>query len=370
MAFTLQQLVDHFGGRIIGDAQISVSHIAPLDTAVSGQLSFLANPKYQSLLKTTKASAIVLSEGDFAALAAQSGQGEVTQNGAFIITPKPYAYFARAATLFAKKASELTAGANTFKGIHPSAIVDASAQIAPDACIGPYAVIEAHSVIGARARIGAHAYIGQGVHIEQEVQLYPRVTIYAGCTIGARTIIHAGAVIGADGFGFAPDFQEVAGEKRGEWVKIPQVGAVKIGVQVEVGANTTIDRGAMADTVIEEDVKIDNLVQIAHNCHIGAHTVIAACTGIAGSTVIGRHCMLGGAVGIAGHLTLGDHVVVTAKSGVSKSLLKPGMYTSAFPAVEHTAWQRSAAVVRNLDRLRTHIKQLETQVSDLLAQQK
>ncbi len=360
MAFTLQQLVERLGGRVVGDAQISINSIAPLDSASSGQLSFLANSKYQSLLGMTQASAILLTEEDYSAFSATQEKGAVEH--AFLLTSKPYVYFARVAGLFAEEASVAT---HSFKGIHPTAVVDASAQIAPDALIGPYAVIEAQAVIGARSRIGAHGYIGQGVVIAEDVLLYPNVTIYAFCKIGAKTILHAGAVIGADGFGFAPDFEEVSGEEKGEWVKIPQVGAVEIGERVEVGANTTIDRGALANTVIEEDVKIDNLVQIAHNCHIGAHTVIAGCTGIAGSTTIGRHCMLGGAVGIAGHLTLADHVVVTAKSGVSKSLMKSGMYTSAFPAIDHGAWLRSAAHVRNLSSWHKRIQQLEAQVESL-----
>ena len=233
-------------------------------------------------------------------------------------------------------------------GVHPSAYVDPDAKVAASAVIGPHVSVEAGAVVG------------RGVKLGDDVHLYPNVTVYHGCRLGARVIVHAGTVIGADGFGFAPDFTGEGDARTGSWVKIPQVGAVDIADDVEIGANTTIDRGAMADTVIEEGVKIDNLVQIGHNCRIGAYTVIAGCAGIAGSTNIGRHCMIGGAVGIAGHVTLADYVIVTAQSGVSKSLLKPGMYTSAFPAVPHADWNKSAAIMRNLDKMRERIKALET----------
>jgi UDP-3-O-[3-hydroxymyristoyl] glucosamine N-acyltransferase len=223
--------------------------------------------------------------------------------------------------------------------------------------------VDAGAEIGERVKLDAGVSIGQGVKLADDVHLYPHVTVYHGCKLGARVIVHAGAVIGADGFGFAADFVGDGDARTGSWVKIPQVGAVVVAQDVEIGANTTIDRGAMADTVIEEGVKIDNQVQVGHNCRIGAYTVIAGCAGIAGSTNIGRHCMIGGAVGIAGHVTLADYVIVTAQSGVSKSLLKPGMYTSAFPAVNHADWNKSAAIVRNLDKLRERIKTLEAAVA-------
>jgi UDP-3-O-[3-hydroxymyristoyl] glucosamine N-acyltransferase len=251
------------------------------------------------------------------------------------------------------------AAPKTAAGVHPSAVVDPGAQVAASAVIGPHAVVEAGAVIGEGVRLDANVTIGRGTQVGEGAHLYPHVTVYHGCKIGPRAIVHAGAVIGSDGFGFAPDFVGEGDARTGTWVKIPQVGGVTIGPDVEIGANTTIDRGAMADTVIEECVKIDNLVQIGHNCRIGAYTVIAGCAGIAGSTTIGRHCMIGGAVGIAGHVTLGDYVIVTAKSGVSKSLPKAGIYTSAFPAVEHGEWNRSAALMRNLEKLRERIKALE-----------
>lgn len=347
MAFTLEEIVRRFGGEVVGDPSHRVGSLAPLDQAGPLQLAFLANPKYLSQVETTQAGAVLISADDLAKLAAREGRN-------FIVTPNPYAYFARVAQAFIDLAAPKVA-----PGVHPSATVDASAKIAASAVIGPNVTVEAGAVIGENVRLDANVFVGRGTQIGEGSHLYPNVAVYYGCRIGERAIVHAGAVIGSDGFGFAPDFTGDGDARTGSWVKIPQVGGVAIGPDVEIGANTTIDRGAMADTVIEECVKIDNLVQIGHNCRIGAYTVIAGCAGIAGSTTIGRHCMIGGAVGIAGHVTLADYVIVTAKSGVSKSLLKPGMYTSAFPAVDHADWNRSAALMRNLDKLRDRIKALE-----------
>ena len=347
MAFTLEDIVGQFGGEVVGDASYRVGSLAPLDQAAPDQLAFLANPKYLSQVESTRAGAVLINADDLAKLASREGRN-------FIVTPNPYAYFARIAQTFIDLAAP-----KPVPGVHPGATVDPSAQIAASAVIGPNVTIEAGVVIGERVRLDANVFIGRGTQIGAGAHLYPNVTVYHGCKLGDRIIVHAGAVIGSDGFGFAPDFVGEGDARTGNWVKIPQVGGVSIGPDVEIGANTTIDRGAMADTVIEECVKIDNLVQIGHNCKVGAYTVIAGCAGIAGSTTIGRHCMIGGAVGIAGHVTLADYVIVTAKSGVSKSLLKPGMYTSAFPAVDHADWNRSAALMRNLDKLRDRIKALE-----------
>jgi UDP-3-O-[3-hydroxymyristoyl] glucosamine N-acyltransferase len=351
MAFTLEQIVQQFGGEIVGDRAHRVGNLAPLDQAGPDQLAFLANPKYLAQVETTRAGAVLINEADLAKLASRDGRN-------FIVTPNPYAYFARLAQAFIDMAAP-----KAQPGVHASATVDPSAQIAASAVIGPNVTVEAGAVIGDNVRLDANVFIGRGTNIGAGSHLYPNVAVYHGCKLGERAIVHAGAVIGSDGFGFAPDFVGEGDARTGSWVKIPQVGAVSIGPDVEIGANTTIDRGAMADTVIEECVKIDNLVQIGHNCKIGAYTVIAGCAGIAGSTTIGRHCMIGGAVGIAGHVTLGDYVIVTAKSGVSKSLPKAGIYTSAFPAVDHADWNRSAALMRNLDKLRDRIKALEAAVA-------
>ena len=354
MAFTLEDIVRQFGGEVVGDRSHRVGSLAPLDQAGPDQLAFLANPKYLSQVEATRAGAVLITAEDLSKLGVGAPEGGVHGARNFIVTPNPYAYFARVAQTFIDMAAP-----KAMPGVHASATIDPSAQIAPSAVIGPHVTVEAGAVIGEHVRLDANVVIGRGTQIGAGSHLYPNVSVYYGCRIGERVIIHAGAVIGSDGFGFAPDFVGDGEARTGSWVKIPQVGAVSIGPDVEIGANTTIDRGAMADTVIEESVKIDNLVQIGHNCRIGAYTVIAGCAGIAGSTTIGRHCMIGGAVGIAGHVTLADHVIVTAKSGVSKSLLKPGMYTSAFPAVNHGDWNKSAALLRNLDKLRDRIKALE-----------
>ncbi|ALP63205.1 MULTISPECIES: UDP-3-O-(3-hydroxymyristoyl)glucosamine N-acyltransferase [Paraburkholderia] len=351
MAFTLEEIVQQFGGEIVGDRAHRVSNLAPLDQAGPDQLAFLANPKYLAQVETTRAGAVLINAADLEKVTSRDARN-------FIVTPNPYAYFARLAQAFIDMASP-----KAKPGVHPSATIDPSAQIAASAVIGPNVTVEAGASIGEKVRLDANVFVGRGTQIAAGSHLYPNVAVYHGCKIGERVIIHAGAVIGSDGFGFAPDFVGEGDARTGSWVKIPQVGGVSIGPDVEIGANTTIDRGAMADTVIEECVKIDNLVQIGHNCKIGAYTVIAGCAGIAGSTTIGRHCMIGGAVGIAGHVTLADYVIVTAKSGVSKSLLKPGMYTSAFPAVDHADWNRSAALMRNLDKLRDRIKALEAAVA-------
>jgi len=352
MAITLDELMKRFSGEMVNDGAHAVESLAPLDKAGSAQLAFLANQKYLAQVETTRAGAVLISPGDLEKVTNRAGSN-------FIVTPNPYAYFARVAQAFIDLATP-----KARPDVHPSAYVDPDAKVAASAVIGPHVTVEAGAVIGERVKLDAGVVVGRGVKLGDDVHLYPNVTVYHGCKFGARVIVHAGAVIGADGFGFAPDFVGEGDARTGSWVKIPQVGAVDIADDVEIGANTTIDRGAMADTVIEECVKIDNLVQIGHNCRIGAYTVIAGCAGIAGSTNIGKHCMIGGAVGIAGHVTLADYVIVTAQSGVSKSLLKPGMYTSAFPAVPHGDWNKNAAIMRNLDKMRERIKALESALAD------
>ncbi|UDG81897.1 UDP-3-O-(3-hydroxymyristoyl)glucosamine N-acyltransferase [Candidatus Vallotia cooleyia] len=354
MSMTIAQLTQRYGGTIVGDAGRIIMGIASLDSAGPSQLTFVANPKYLSQASSTRAAAILISQPNLDKLQAEHGLTDAEPRPTFVIIQNPYAYFARIAQQFAAAtlpASEI--------GIHPFAVVAPTAKIASSATIGPYVTIESNAVIGARVHIDAHVFIGHSATIGDDSRLYPNVTVYHGCYLSERVTVHSGAVIGADGFGFAPDFAGEGDEQTGEWVKIPQVGAVTIGPDVEIGANTTIDRGVMADTLIEQGVKIDNLVQIGHNCRIGAYTVVSGCTGIAGSTTIGRYCMIGGAVGIAGHITLADRVVVTAKSGVSKSLLKSGIYTSAFPAMPRGDWNKSAAILRNIDKLRERIKTIE-----------
>lgn len=344
MSIRLEQLVERLGGQLKGDAQISVSGIAPLDAASASHITFLSNSKFRSQAEQTHAAALILSEVDDAAV--------LTYQGARIITKNPYAYFARALQLFVAEAA-----VPVLAGIHPSACVDPSADIAVDAVIGPQVVIEAGAVIGARAIIDAGSYVGRNARVGADTHFYARVSFHAGCEIGARGIVHSGVVIGADGFGFA--------NEAGEWVKIPQVGRVMIGNDVEIGANTTIDRGALSDTVLEDGVKLDNQIQIAHNCHIGAHTAIAACAGIAGSARIGKYCSIGGAAMIHGHITIVDRVHVSAGTLALRSILEPGQYTGFYPIAKHGDWEKSAALVRNLSTMREKIRALEKTVKSL-----
>jgi UDP-3-O-[3-hydroxymyristoyl] glucosamine N-acyltransferase len=322
---TLDEIAARLGGEVVGDAAVAVGGVATLDDAGPGEIAFLANPKYRARLATTRAAAVILGPAD----------RDATQIPR-IVSDNPYAYYARTVTLFNPPRAAVA-------GVHPLAAVDPSASVAGSAEIGPGAVIGAGARVGERARIGAGSFVGEGASVGDDTVLHPRVTIYAGCAIGARCILHAGAVIGADGFGMAPE--------AGRWVKIPQVGRAVVGDDVEVGANTCIDRGALGDTVVEEGVKIDNLVQIAHNCRIGAHTVIAGCVGISGSTAVGRHCVIGGGVGMVGHIAITDGVTLTGMTLVTKSITQPGVYSSGLPLMPHAEWLKNAAHLRRLDRI-------------------
>jgi UDP-3-O-[3-hydroxymyristoyl] glucosamine N-acyltransferase len=322
---TLRQITERLGGETVGEADAPLTGIASLDEAGPGQLTFLANPKFRSRLAGTRAAAVIVGPKDRDATALPR-----------IVVANPYAYYARAVGLFHPARPVVP-------GIHPAAVVDASARVAASACIGPCAVVEAGATVGERATVGAGSFVGEGAAIGDDTLLHPRVTVYHGCVVGARCILHSGSVIGADGFGMAPE--------NGAWVKIPQVGRAVLGDDVEVGANTTIDRGALGDTVVEEGVKLDNQIQIAHNCRVGAHTVIAGCAGIAGSTTIGRHCLIGGGVGIIGHLDICDGVTVSGMTLVTKSIAEPGTYTSGTPFMPHAEWLRNAAHLRHLDRI-------------------
>ena len=248
-----------------------------------------------------------------------------------LISPNPHASFARIASL-------LHPVAHAPAGIHPSAVVSAEAEVAASASVGPFCVIEAGVLIGERVQLGAGCTVLAGARVGADSRLMPRVTLYGPVRIGERCLLHSGAVIGADGFGFAPD--------AGSWVKVPQVGGVHIGDDVEIGANTCVDRGAIEDTVIEEGAKLDNQIQVGHNVVIGAHTAIAACTGISGSTTLGKRCMIGGMVGFAGHLTIADDVYVTGCSLVSASIKRAGSYSSGMPTVESRLWRRMVAQLR------------------------
>ena len=320
--YSLGELAVRVGLELRGDPALRVSHVATLALAREGSLSFLANSRYRKHLGGTRATAVVVAPGD----------ADACPVAAFV-DPNPYLAYAHIATLMFPAAS-------VTPGIHPSAAVAPEASVACSASVGPMCVVEAGTVVGERVAIGAGCTILTGVRIGDDTQLMPRVTVYPAVSIGKRCLLHSGVVIGADGFGFAPDF--------GTWIKVPQAGSVRIGDDVEIGANTTIDRGAIDDTVVENGVKLDNQIQVGHNVIIGAHTAIAACTGISGSTTIGRRCMIGGMVGFAGHLTIADDVTITGCSLVSASIREAGSYSSGMPTVETRLWRRMVAKLRRL----------------------
>jgi UDP-3-O-[3-hydroxymyristoyl] glucosamine N-acyltransferase len=316
-------LAVRFGLGLRGDPELRVRRVATLLHADDGALSFLANPRYRRQMQSTRATAVLV--------AAEHAEACPV---AALIDPNPYLAYARIAELLHPQEPPAA-------GIHPSAVVARSARVAASATVGPLTVLEDDVEIGERVFLGPACVVQRGAWIGADSRLMTRVNVCAAVRIGQRCIVHAGAVIGADGFGFAPD--------AGTWVKVPQVGSVQIGDDVEIGANTTIDRGAIDDTVLENGVKLDNQIQVGHNVTIGAHTAIAGCVGISGSTTIGRRCMIGGAVGIAGHLTIADDVVVTGYSLVSASIRQAGSYSSGMPAVETRKWRRMVAHLRRLD---------------------
>lgn len=335
--FTLSDIAARLGGDMLGDGQTPIRRIATLASAGSGDIAFLANRKYKSQLHSTQAAAIILAPD---AADAFSGPRIVTEN--------PYAYYARVAALL----NPVTAG---FSGVHPSAVV--ASPLPADSAIGPQVSIGQRVSLGEGVVIHAGCSIGDDVSIGAGSILYPQVTIYHGCRVGKRAILHSGAVIGADGFGFAPEGKS--------WIKIPQIGAVSIGDDVEIGANTTVDRGALDDTVIGDGCKIDNLVQIAHNCIVGANSVLAGCAGLAGSVTLGEQCIVGGGGMVSGHVTLAPGTVLSGGSLVMKTITRPGRYTSVFPLDTHDEWLRNASHIRRLSRLADRISQLEKQLKQL-----
>ena len=320
MGLRLGQIVESLGGQLHGNPEQWIQKLAPLDTAHPDTLSFLSNPKYQSQLTTTQAACVIVSPAMAAVAQAR---------GACIVTDNPYHYFARLTQLW--KAQHLH---HDEPQVHPSAVIHPSAHVDATARIGPLCVI------GRGVRIGAQTWLKSGVTVGED------------CVLGQRCIVHPGAVIGADGFGFAL-FE-------GRWEKIEQLGAVRIGNDVEIGANTCIDRGALDDTVIEDGVKLDNLVQIGHNVHIGADTALAGCAGVAGSARIGAHCTVGGGAVVLGHLEIVDGVHISAASVVTRSISKSGQYSGIFPIDENASWEKNAATLRQLHSLRDRIKSLES----------
>lgn len=322
MTVTLGAIVDALGGDLHGDPAWVVARLEPLESARNDGLSFLSHPKYRSMLATSQAGCVIVSP---------AFKDDALRRGACIVTSEPYLYFARLTQLWRNWHRVLPVA-----NVHPSAVIDPSARVHPSARIGPLCVVEADAEVGEDTVLSARVFLG------------------ASCHIGARCLLHPGVVIGADGFGFASN--------QGAWVKIEQLGAVTIGDDVEIGANTCIDRGALTNTVIENGVKLDNLIQIGHNVHVGAHTAMAGCVGVAGSAHIGAHCTVGGGAIILGHLRLVDGVHVSAATVVTRSILQPGHYTGMFPVDENSAWEKNAASLKQLYSLRQRVKSLEQHI--------
>ena len=324
MDVALREIAAQLGGELIGDGERRIRRIGPLEGATPDTIAFLANPRYLPQLAASAAGCVIVAPAQREAAIAR---------GAAIVAADPYLCYARLTQWWAARVRRSAPA-----GVHPSAVVDLSARIDKSASIGPLCVI------------------GAGVSIGAGTRLASRVTVGDGCSIGARCLLHSGVVIGADGFGFAPH--------EGRWEKIEQLGAVRIGDDVEIGANTCIDRGALADTVIEDGVKLDNLIQIGHNVHVGAHTAMAGNAGVAGSATIGAHCTVGGGAVVLGHLTLADHVHISAASVVMRSIRQPGQYSGVFPIDDNATWEKNAATLRQLHALRDRVRELEKKLND------
>lgn len=331
------------GGEVLGDPLTVVEKVGTFENADNRSITFLTHDRYLADLQRSHAAAVIV------------GARHKDATGLpRIVCANPHAYFARAAAI-------LHPMLEAAPGVHALANVHGSVNLARTVSVGPHAVIERGARIGEGAIIGAHCFVGEGAAVGAGTRLWPGVVIYHACVVGARCMLHAGVVIGADGFGNAWE-ADAAG---GHWIKIPQVGRAVVGDDVEIGANTTVDRGAIDDTVIESGVRLDNLVMVAHNVHIGAHTAIAACTGIAGSVRIGRRCRIGGAVGISGHLSICDDVEISGKTMITKSITRAGTYSGGYPFEEVHQWRRNAVHVRNLDELVKQVKQLEKRLAQL-----
>ena len=331
--YTLAEIASRFGGRVIGNPDTLIRQVGSLEHAGADQITFFSHLRYKGKLAATHAGAVVLGDG------MQDLTGIPR-----IVCENPYAYFARISQLFNSAEAPQA-------GRHPTAQISPTAYVAASARIDAGAIVEDEARIDDRVWVGTGCHVGRGSSIGEGGRLYPRVVVYHQCRIGLRAIIHSGAVIGADGFGIAED--------SGEWIKIPQIGGVVIGDDVEIGANTTIDRGAIDDTVVEDGVKLDNQIQIGHNVRIGAYTAIAGCVGIAGSANIGRHCTIGGAAVILGHLKLVDRVNVSAGTLISRSINEPGTYTGVFPFDRNASWARNAVSLRHLSDLAERVRALE-----------
>lgn len=320
-----------------------IQGIGSLEQAGQTELSFLSNPKLRQQLSNCVAAAVIMTKADYDALQTTA----VPYGYAVVLHDQPYLLYALLAQWFDQHRLDALA-----TGVHPTAVIDPTAQVDPSAHIGPYVVIEAGVRVGAGTRIGAHCVVGANTVIGKDVLFHARVTVYHQVSIGQRCILHSGCVIGADGFGFAP-------HPKGGWAKIAQIGTVLIGDDVEIGANTTIDRGALDATVIANGVKLDNQIMVGHNCHIGEQTAVAGCVGIAGSTQIGARCIVGGAAMFSGHLQITDDVQISGGTAVTSSIKKSGRYSGVYPYAEHKEWQYNAAVISQLSQLRKRLRALE-----------
>ena len=333
MGLTLGDLARAIGAELSGDPGLVVERVATLQGADGAAVSFLANRQYRRLLGSTRAAGVILSAQDAPACPV-----------AVLVMENPYLGYARAAALLGPQDRPRS-------GVDGMAWVSPEARVHETAWVGPHAVVESGAEVGTQAQVGPGCVVAEGAVIGAGTRLVANVTIGARVRLGARVLVHPGAVLGADGFGFA--------QAGGTWVKIPQLGSVVVGDDVEIGANTTIDRGALDDTVVEDGVKLDNQIQVGHNCHIGAHTAIAGCTGIAGSAHIGRHCMIGGGVGVNGHIDICDGAVISGRSVVYQSITKPGQYASGVPLLPQETWARTFQRFRQLEDLARRVKRLE-----------
>lgn len=335
MGIKLSDLADQFDLKQIGDANYEINGVATLEKAQPNHLTFLANSKYTSLLKTTQAGIVIVSNND-----SQNYQGNK------LVAKDPYLAFAKISSLFQKNQTR-------YSGIHQTAIIAESASIEEAVNIAPYCVIGENTKIGKGTILESHVIIGDDCSLGSDCVIKSHVTIASECQIGNRVIVHPGVVIGADGFGLARDNHG--------WIKVPQLGAVKIGDDCEIGANTTIDRGTLSDTILENDVRLDNQIQIAHNVYIGAHTVMAGCSAVAGSAKIGSNCLIGGGVGIVGHIEICDNVTLQSMALVTHSIKKAGSYSSVSPIQETKDWRKSAVRIKQLDKIARKLSNLEKQ---------
>nr|WP_245399746.1 UDP-3-O-(3-hydroxymyristoyl)glucosamine N-acyltransferase [Atopomonas sediminilitoris] len=337
----MAQLAAQLGAELRGQPDLVITGLATLQEAKASELSFLANAQYRKYLAQSQAGAVLLTEADAA-----------TFTGNALVLANPYLAYAQISHLFDPKPKQPV-------GVHPTAVVDPSACVDASACVGPYVVIEADAVIGPRVTLSAHCVVGARSVIGADGWLAPRVVLYHDVRIGERVMIQSGAVVGGEGFGFAND--------KGVWIKIAQIGGVTIGDDVEIGANTTVDRGALADTRLDNGVKLDNLVQIAHNVHIGEHSAMAGCSGISGSTKVGKHCTIAGGAGLVGHIEVCDNTFITGMTMVTRSITEPGAYSSGTAMQSAGDWKKSAARFRQLDDMAKRLQQLEKQLAAVTA---